>query len=97
MNIKSIALSALVAVSALVPASVEARPSRVDCGMLDGGYEVCHKPVGSRSIELVVVNEYNNTGFIAIRNCATGEVSWRANDGFTKQEIFDLTRATCNW
>jgi hypothetical protein len=88
-------IGATVAFGAVSPA--EARPSSVGCHNLDDGWTVCYQPVGYSSVNVVVNNPYKLQGFNANRNCDTGYVQWVDNDGFTKEQIFDLTRTVCNF
>ena len=74
---------------------VEARPNRTITWQGDTSADYRVDPVGSDSIELVANNEYNSTGFIAVRNCKTGDYRWRANTGYSKKSIMNNTRIAC--
>lgn len=87
-------ISALLAAALFAPAAA-ARPAHVDCFDFDGGWELCHKPVGSSCVRVVVNNMYDLRGFIAVRNCATGSIKTRLVDDMSMSVIRDLTQIAC--
>lgn len=87
-------ISVFLAAFLIAPAS-NARPLQSKCFDFDGGWVFCEKAIGTSSIKLTVNNEFENQGFIAVRNCVTGDIKTRDVDGFTQSEIRYLTNLTC--
>ena len=95
MKLLTLAATALVAATALITPA-EARPNSTYCNTLDDGTEFCVAPVGRHSVSVTVDNKWDDTGFIAHGNCATGEVQWRANTGWMNKNIVDTVHYICN-
>ena len=75
----------------------EARPYRTVHFETSRGTEVYFSPVGSNGVRVTVNNNYNGSGFLAVRHCGTGEYSWSHNDGYTQTQIRNITRDACNY
>ena len=95
MNIKAIALAAVVGLSTITAA--EARPTHVVCDHSNKGTEFCFRPIGRTGVTITVVNKYDRTGYIAVGDCATGQYRWRSNVGFTRNQIGHFFREVCNY
>ena len=91
----AIAAAALISASLVTSTSAAARPNRIIGWTSNDGTEYYVKPIGSSSVELTVFDQYNDTGFIAVRDCSSGQYRWRANDGYTKNQIAAMTRVAC--
>ena len=94
--ITSIVLTAAVVGASLFTAtSAKARPSRILIWTGDDGTDYTVAPVGSNSVELIVDDKFNRSGFIAVRNCGSGRIRWRANTGFSRDQIAYMTKVAC--
>ena len=96
MNFKSIAISALAVAATTFTGVAEARPAYTVCDSFSNGNEICVEPVGRYGVEVTINNPYTRTGFIAVKNCATGEYRWRLNDGYSQATIANSLRIACN-
>ena len=92
----TLAATTLIATTALLAPTAEARPGRTYCNTLDDGTEFCVAPAGRNGVHVSVDNKWDKTGFIAHGNCNTGEVQWRANDGWANKNIVETVRYICN-
>ena len=99
MKIKNILLGSTLLLSSVlgVVNPAEARPTRLVHFETDRGTSVYFEPKGRNGVEVLVNNPYNKTGFQAVRNCYTGEYSWKNNDGYTETQIRNITRDACNF
>ena len=98
-----IATAALCTLDAVSTLRVDARPSKAECAMVNAQIEVCHKPVGMTSIEVMVMNHVTDTGLWANRNCQTGEVIWNSRleglkpSNYSQEDVLKITRTSCDY
>ena len=93
--IKSLALSALIAVSAFGSAAM-ARPQYGHCGTFDDGADFCWTPIGTRSVELIINDKFDSTGYIGVMDCSNGKIRVRANDGYSTNTIRNQLNIVCD-
>ena len=93
----AIAAPAIISTSLFTATPADAHPSRTVSWTGDTGTDYAVTPVGSNNIELIVNDKYNSTGYVAVRNCGTGQYRWKSNDGFSENQIKNMTRLACNW
>ena len=99
MKIKNLLLGSTLILSSLlgVVSPAEARPSRTITGTLDDGTRYGIDPIGYNSVEFVIYNPYNGTGFIGNMDCSNGRYQWRANTGYSQQQIGNILEDACNF
>ena len=96
-NLKKLGLGLLTAATLLGGVSpAEARPNRIVSTTTSDGTYIAYKPIGRSGVEVLVTNDYTETGFIANMNCATGAYQWRANDGYSEKSITSFLVHACN-
>ena len=94
-----ILLSSVVGLSSIfgMVGEAEARPTRVVKFTTNQGTEVYFSPVGRSGVEVLVDNEYTQTGFIANMDCSSGRYQWRANNGYSETQIRNILVDACNY
>ena len=101
MNFKTLVLSSVVGITSILGGvginEAQARPHRLVHFETDRGTDVYFEPKGRHGVEVLVNNSYNRTGFEAVRNCYTGEYSWKNNDGYTQAQIDSITLDACQF
>ena len=80
----------------VIGGTADARPTRLVDFYTDDATRVMVMPTGSNSVHVNIDNQYTSTGFIAHRNCTTGQVRWRANTGYTRDQILGITATACD-
>ena len=94
-----ILLSSVVGLSSIlgVVGEAEARPTRLIDFTTNSGTKVYFEPVGRNGVEVLVTNDYTKTGFIGNMDCSSGRYQWRANDGYTQNQIRDILTDACEF
>ena len=100
MNFKTLVLSSVVGITSIFGVGIneaQARPHRVVNFTTNSGTEVYFRPVGSNGVHVLVDNKFSSTGFIGNMDCGTGRYQWRANTGYSQNEIEDILNVACDF
>ena len=99
MNLKSLAVSSVVAISSLLPMSAQAAQTQSTCFVDSGGGDVCMEFIynsnGTIYIKTAWWNDYSELGHKGFIDCSTGYITGSASTPQHKAAMEDFLRKSC--